>query len=67
MIAFNMILHVFCIMNEGSEGIGEQEVDVRPVLYVQAVCILQLSPVLCSIHCLTILHFDNIILHCLHF
>ena len=45
MITFNMILHVFCIMNEGSEGIGEQEVDVRPVSYVQAACILQLSPV----------------------
>ncbi len=25
MITFNMILHVSCIMNEGSEGIGEQE------------------------------------------
>ena len=67
MITFNMILHVSCIMNEGSEGIGEQEVDVRPVSYAQAVCILRLSPVLCSIHCLTILHFENIILHCLHF
>ncbi len=25
MITFNMILHVSCIMNKGSEGIGEQE------------------------------------------
>ncbi len=25
MITFNMILHVSCIMNEGSEGMGEQE------------------------------------------
>ena len=77
MIIFNMILHVSCIMNKGSEGIGEQEnnlchtakKNIRRSTCV--VCpgslILQLSPVLCSIHCLTILQFDNIILHCLHF
>ncbi len=56
------------IMNEGSEGMGELEnnrchtvnkiLDVRSASYVQAVCTLQLFPVLCFIHCLTILHFD---------
>ncbi len=44
MITFNMILHVSCIMNEGSEGMAELEknrcrtakkiFDVRPASYV---------------------------------
>ena len=70
MITFNMILHVSCIMNEGREGIGELEnslchiakkKDFRRSFCVvcQAVCTLQLCPVLWSIHCLTMLHFDN--------
>ena len=37
--------------------------DVRPASYVQAVCTLQLFPVLCSIHCLVILHFDYCIVY----